>query len=86
MAVHERVQHLQAVMAHADRVHVRKRHTQLAADGTMIFADHVQFAADVLGRLQNARQNEPRDEIFQFDIKHVADYRRQSTASSSANP
>ena len=69
-AVHQRVEHLQAVVAHADGVHVGKRHAQLAAHRAMILADHVQFAAHILRRLNDARQNEAGDEIFEFGVEH----------------
>ena len=69
-AVHQRVKHLQAVMAHADRVLVGKRHAQFTLHRAMILADYVQLAADVLRRLDDPRQNAPGDEIFEIGVKH----------------
>ena len=51
-AVHHGVEHLQAVMAHADRVGVGKGQAERAAHRAMVLAHGVPFAADVLaGRL-----------------------------------
>ncbi len=69
-AVHQRVEHLQAVMAHADRVGVGKRQAELAADRAMVLANHIQLAADILRRPLHARQNPPRDEFLELDVEH----------------
>ena len=47
--VHQRVENLQAVMAHPDGVGVGKSQAQLAADLRVILADRVQLAPQILG-------------------------------------
>ncbi len=51
-----RVEHLQAVMAGAEGVGVGEAEAQAAADAAMVLGDAVEFAADVLGRRLDARQ------------------------------
>ena len=57
-------------MAHADGVGVGKRQAQLAADLAMVLADHVQFAAQILGRHLHARQDLAGDEFFELGVEH----------------
>jgi len=56
-SVHQRVQHLQAVMAHPDRVRIGKGQTQPASHSARVFANHIPFAADVLGRHLHSHQD-----------------------------
>src|SRR5207244_7420212 len=69
VAVHDAVENLQAVVAHPERVSVRKGQAQLAADLTMILDDPVQFTAGVLARHAYLRQ-QPRDRLLQIPIHH----------------
>ena len=69
IVVHDRVQHLQAVMAHAERVGVGKRQAQPAAHLAMILDDAVEFAAEILGRRLHARQDS-HDGVFQGRVAH----------------
>src|SRR5581483_10282652 len=69
VAIHDGVEHLQAVMAHAQRVRVGKGEAQLAANVAMVLGDTVEFAAKVLRRRLHARQ-ERQDGVFERAIEH----------------
>ena len=57
VVVHDRIKHLQTVMARAQRIGVGERQAEFAAHLAMILDDAVEFAADVLGRHLHARQD-----------------------------
>ena len=48
--VHQRVEHLHAVVAHAERVCVGEGKRKLSSHGRVVFDDRIQFAAHVLSR------------------------------------
>ena len=58
-------------MAHADRVGVGKRQAKPACDLPMIFAHHVQLAAQILGRHLHARQHVAGQIVFERLVDHA---------------
>ena len=70
-AVHQRVENLQAMMAHADRVGVGKRQAEPAADVAMILDHRVQLAPQILGRHLHPRQDVTDEIVFERLIEHV---------------
>src|SRR5262249_30615518 len=69
VVVHDGVEDLQAVMAHAQTVGVRKGQAQLAADLTMVLDHAMEFTADVLSRRLHLRQ-EPGNRFLEGRIQH----------------
>ncbi len=63
-AVHHVVEDLEPIMAHADRIGIGKSQAELAAHQTVILADGVPFAADVLRRCLHPRQQAIDDVIL----------------------
>ena len=56
VVVHDRVEDLQAVMAHAERVGVGEAEGDLAANGAVVLGDAVELAAEILGGRLHLRQ------------------------------
>ena len=70
IVIHDRVQHLQTMVAHAQGVGVGEGQAQGAADPAVVLDDAVQLAADVLsGRLHAGQQ--ARDAVLQGRVEHV---------------
>src|SRR5262249_24385591 len=69
VAVHDRVQDLEAVGAHAEAVGVREGEAQLAANLPVVLGDAVQFAADVLRWHLDPRQHAV-DGFLQGRVEH----------------
>ena len=69
VGVHDAVQHLQAVMAHADRVGVGKSQAEPAANLPVILGDAVRLAAGILGRRRHAGQ-QSEDFIAEGRVEH----------------
>jgi len=79
--VHQRVQYLQTVMAHPDRVRIRKGQAQPAPNGAGVFANHVPFAADVLGRHFHSHQDAIDQMLLQIRLVHgrLSGFRNESS-------
>ncbi len=56
IGVHDRIEHLQAVMAHAEGVGVGERQAKRAANLAMVLGGAVPFAAHILGWRADVRQ------------------------------
>src|SRR5579871_334631 len=69
VVVQDRVQNLQAVMAHAQCIGVGEGQAELAADLAVVLDDAIQLAAHVLGRHLDARQDTG-DGFLQGRIEH----------------
>ena len=67
----KRVENLQAVMAHADRVGVGKRQADPAANLAMILDHRVQLAAQILGRHLHPRQDVAGQIVFKRLVEHT---------------
>jgi hypothetical protein len=68
--VHQRVEHLQPVVAHADGVGVGEGEAEFSPHITMVLADHVQLAAQILGRRLHLRQQPADNVVFQTLVEH----------------
>ena len=69
IVVHQRVEDLQAVVAGADGIGVGEAEAQAAAHPAMVLGDAVEFAAAVLGRRLDARQ-QAEDRFLQRGVHH----------------
>ena len=69
-AVHDRVQHLQAVVAHADRIGLGKGQAEPAPHRRRVFADRVPLAADILPRTLHAGQHAVDQDVSQRRVGH----------------
>jgi hypothetical protein len=69
LAIDQRVQDLQAVVAHADLVDIGKGDAQFAADRAVILVHGVHFSTDVLSRHLNLGEKAFYDVPFEFQGK-----------------
>ncbi len=68
--VHQAVEHLEPVVAHAQGIGVGKRQADGSARGPVVLGDAVQLAADVLRGGSNGGQDPRDDFVLQFLVQH----------------
>ena len=71
--IHQRVEHLQSVVAHADRVHVGKGQAEFPAHVGVVLAHDIQLATEILGRHLDARQHMSNQVLLECIVNHLDD-------------
>ena len=70
LGVHQAVEHLESVVAHAQRVGVGEGQADGPPHGPVILPHAVQLTTDVLARGLDPGQDPRNDEVFQFLVQH----------------